>query len=195
MKSISTKPALVSFFSDNQIPVRSILCGSHHNACITSEMELFTWGSNEHGCLGRILEVELRQNQMKFTGTPGCCEGFGAIVDRIGRGFVKSVAVGKGFTVVSTGKYAGPSEQKAIDLMKAHQLKLEKEKNTLEKEAMESKRNEEIRHSRNNRRNKVLHLTSKRGCTICDCMGFQVKASAPSICRECGHSSTYHTIR
>lgn len=32
--------------------IRDIACGSNHSAAITSNGELYTWGSGEDGCLG-----------------------------------------------------------------------------------------------------------------------------------------------
>jgi len=98
---------MVPFFCDNQIPVKKVICGSHHNAVITSDSELFTWGSNQNGCLGHDIDEDF----VSFTSKPGYCNGFGAIVDRIGRGLPQSVALGKAFTIVCTGQYNGPKEE------------------------------------------------------------------------------------
>lgn len=41
----------------------------------------------------------------------------------------------------------------------------------------------------------VKYLTCKRLCTMDpNCQRYQVHALKPYVCRECGHSSAYHTI-
>ena len=44
---------------------------------------------------------------MDYTPIPGHCGGFGAIVDRVGRGMPRAVACGKEYTVVATYPYQG----------------------------------------------------------------------------------------
>ena len=108
------RPALVPFFCDNQIALKKIICGSHHNAAITSDGEMYTWGSNEQGCLGHEID---EMKFLSFTSKPGYCPGFGAICGRIGRGLPISVAIGKGYTIVCAGQYNGPDEEEAKQLL------------------------------------------------------------------------------
>lgn len=84
---IST-PTLVTDFCSGQTNVKRVFCGSSHNAAITSDGNLWTWGSNKHGALGRSVEDE---TNMTFTPHPGIVPEFGTIVNRIGRGLPKSV--------------------------------------------------------------------------------------------------------
>jgi alpha-tubulin suppressor-like RCC1 family protein len=46
-------PTLVTDLLLTQQWVKFIACGSHHNAVVTADGELYSWGSNRHGCLGR----------------------------------------------------------------------------------------------------------------------------------------------
>ncbi len=171
--------------------MKRVFCGSHHNAVLTSEKELYTWGSNQNGCLGHDIDEEL----VNFTPKPGYCAGFGAIVNRIGRGFARSVALGKGYTIVATDRYMGPDEKEAVDLMEQHMIEVKEERAKNAQEMMREKQREEFRRIINERENEVRFLAGKRECTLCDCKAFQVKSSQPSICRECGHSSIYHTLK
>ena len=84
-----------------------VVCGSHHNAVITSDGKLYTWGSNLNGCLGRFVE-----EKGTFSSEPGHCFGFGNIVDKIGRGLPRSVCCGKGYTIVATYPYSEPNAEK-----------------------------------------------------------------------------------
>ena len=81
-------PTLVTAFCNGQVNVKRIFCGSTHNAAITIDGNLWTWGSNKHGALGRSIEEE---TSLTFSPHPGIVPEFGAIVNRIGRGLPRSV--------------------------------------------------------------------------------------------------------
>ena len=162
--SVSTKPAIVSDLVTDHILVRQVTCGSHHNAIITKEAELYTWGSNTNGCLGHNIE----ESFVAFSPRPGYCAGFGAIVNRIGRGFPRSVACGRGFTIVCTSQYCGPSEEVAEKLMADHKRSQAEMAKILEHTKIR-KRNEELAtREREQQREKILYLTSKRLCVLCE---------------------------
>ena len=97
-------PELCEFFLSVHLLVKQISAGDKHCAAVTTEGELYTWGSNANGCLGR----RIYERDVIFTPTPGHCGGFGSIVNRIGRGLVKQVSCGLEFTVVCTHPYVGP---------------------------------------------------------------------------------------
>ena len=63
-----------------------------------------------------------------FSATPGHVGGFGAIVNNVGRGFPRDVALGREFTVVATAPYEGPSLQVAMQLMEDVKLREEAER-------------------------------------------------------------------
>ena len=73
-------PTIVQDFIDKGLSIKQIYCGSHHNAAIANDGNLYTWGSNQYGALGR------RSIDARFTPHPGIVAEFGTIVDRIGRG-------------------------------------------------------------------------------------------------------------
>jgi hypothetical protein len=103
---VSLLPTIVPFFAEGKVYAINVVCGSHHNAVVSNDGNLFTWGLNEHGCLGRKIQDE----SQKIISKPGLIEGFGGKVDGIGRGVPKSIALGKGYTIVSTKAYTGQNK-------------------------------------------------------------------------------------
>lgn len=122
-KTLSLVPELVDFFMKYHLSLRFIATGSHHCAAVTKEGELYTWGSNTNGCLGHKID-ELDVN---YTYNPGHVGGFGALVNRIGRGFPRYVACGKEFTVVATLPYQGPDVTVATKLMEEAKIREQEE--------------------------------------------------------------------
>lgn len=118
---VMLKPAPVSSLMDKQLSVKRVALGSHHAAALAVDGELYTWGSNRHGCLGHAIS-ETDQN---YTSEPGHVSGFGAIVERVGRGMVRSFAIGREFTLVATYPYEGPTEEVAARLMEEDRIKAE----------------------------------------------------------------------
>ena len=57
------------------------------------------------------------ETDVPYTHIPGHVGGFGAIVDRVGRGFPRHISCGKEYTVVCTWPYEGPDLQVAAKLM------------------------------------------------------------------------------
>lgn len=62
---------------------------------------------------------------MQYTPTPGHVGGFGAIVDRTGRGFPRSVQCGRDYTVVCTWPYEGPNFDVCSKLMEEKKIREE----------------------------------------------------------------------
>lgn len=60
---------------------------------------------------------------MEYTPIPGHCGGFGAIVNRIGRGFPRYITLGQEYTVVTTWPYEGPELGVAVKLMEEAKLR------------------------------------------------------------------------
>ena len=88
---------------------------------IAMDGELYTWGSNLHGCLGHAI----RDQFVEHTADPGHASGFGAIVERVGRGMVRDYALGREFTIVATYPYEGPTEDVARKLMEEEAIRLD----------------------------------------------------------------------
>ncbi|KAL3777378.1 hypothetical protein ACHAWO_009685 [Cyclotella atomus] len=184
----TSTPTLVTALCNGQVHVRSVFCGHSHNAAIASDGILWTWGSNKHGALGRSVEEE-------FTPQPGVVAEFGTIVDRIGRGLPRSVALGREYTIVATSPYDGPTEEEALRVLEMHRQRDEAERK--HREAVRLAKEEELMRLRKEEmeRKKIRYLTSKRLCTMDPrCPGFTYESNQPSVCRECGFSVVYHTI-
>ena len=110
---VSFTPNTVEYFVVVHVTVKSIAAGSHHCLAVTKEGELYSWGSNTDGCLGRKID----EKDVVYTPVPGHVPGFGALVGRIGRGFPRTLTCGKEFSVVVTYPYEGPDNTVATKLM------------------------------------------------------------------------------
>lgn len=122
-RQISLLPETVEYFVHYHLAIKQIFGGSHHCAAITKEGELYTWGSNKYGCLGRRCDMR----GTEFTATPGHCGGFGALVDKVGRGLPRHVAIGREFTIVATYPYQGPDLDVAVKLMEEAKIREQEE--------------------------------------------------------------------
>ena len=60
---------------------------------------------------------------MTFTPVPGHVAGFGSLVNRIGRGFPRSITCGRDFSVVCTFPYEGPDFMVATKLMEEARIR------------------------------------------------------------------------
>lgn len=118
---VMLKPAPVSSLMERQLSVKRVALGSHHAAVLAVDGELYTWGSNRNGCLGHAIS----NTDQNYTSEPGHVSGFGAIVERVGRGMVRSFAIGREFTLVATYPYEGPSEEVAARLMEEDRIRAE----------------------------------------------------------------------
>ena len=54
-KVVSLIPAVVEYFLGVHLLVKQVAAGSHHCLAITQDCELYSWGSNNNGCLGRCV--------------------------------------------------------------------------------------------------------------------------------------------
>jgi len=52
-KNLMLLPEAVEYFQNYHLLVKSVTAGMFHCAAITAEDELYTWGNNSFGCLGR----------------------------------------------------------------------------------------------------------------------------------------------
>lgn len=68
---------------------------------------------------------DIDERDVQYTPTPGHVGGFGAIVDRIGRGFPRSVQCGRDYTVVCTWPYEGPNFDVCSKLMEEQKIREE----------------------------------------------------------------------
>ena len=118
---VQMTPAVVQSLVDRQLSAKSIRLGSHHSAMIALDGELYTWGSNLEHCLGH----DIQDKYVEHTAEPGHVSGFGAIVERVGRGMVRDYVLGRECTIVATYPYEGPSEDVARKLMEEEAIRLD----------------------------------------------------------------------
>lgn len=86
---------------ENNVVVAETSLGRYHSAVLSTDGEVWTWGSNAANCLGRPASVAAAGNPA-FTPMPGRVEG----VREYGVGSAVSVACGDRCTFVSTAPYA-----------------------------------------------------------------------------------------
>jgi alpha-tubulin suppressor-like RCC1 family protein len=127
LEIVCPKAEVVEYFKDHHLLIKYVAAGSHHCAALTTEGELYTWGSNANGQLGRKID----EKDVNYTGIPGHVGGFGAIVGKVGRGFPRSVSCGSEFTLVATYPYEGPDFATASSLME--EAKIREQEALLEK--------------------------------------------------------------
>mmetsp|Transcript_17850 Transcript_17850/g.18611 ORF Transcript_17850/g.18611 Transcript_17850/m.18611 type:complete len:539 (-) Transcript_17850:79-1695(-) len=120
-KQICQTPEPVEYFYNVHLLIKQISAGDYHCAAVTREGELYTWGSNRYNCLGR----KIQEKDVEYTPIPGHVGGFGAIVGRIGRGLVRSVACGREYTIVATWPYEGPNFEVCTKLMEEQKVRQE----------------------------------------------------------------------
>ncbi|KAL7448844.1 hypothetical protein ACHAWC_000971, partial [Mediolabrus comicus] len=163
--------------------VKRIFCGRTHNAAITHDDTLYTWGSNKHRQLGR----KIQETEVTFTPHPGSVDEFGTMVNRIGRGYPASVTCGDDFTLVATHPYTGPSEKEMLELAEMKRRKELEEKEEQARIQREQEEEEKRQREIQEEKEKIYYLTSKRLCTLDEsCPGFTYDSNKPSICKECG---------
>ncbi len=202
-----------------------VVCGSHHNAIISEEGELYTWGSNYGRCLGRDIqpgelgiynngeddgemddisddssdgsgstdfsasnssdsseevnsedEIEPVSAAVPYSPVPGHVNTFGTICEcawyernekfyppaQSGRGFVRSIALGREFTVVAAFSYEGPTEERAFYLTEKHDQKAE-ERHLILMEEMSKKRTDERKELEKVRKDLLFKPTATNG--------------------------------
>ena len=66
---------------------------------------------------------KIDERDVSFTAIPGHVGGFGAMVNRVGRGFPRAVSCGTNLTVVATYPYEGPDYETAKKLMEEAKIR------------------------------------------------------------------------
>jgi alpha-tubulin suppressor-like RCC1 family protein len=118
-KSVVEQPEIVEYFVHCHLMVKLLAAGQNHCLAVTQEGELYSWGNNTFGALGRRIE----ERDVQFTPMPGHVPGFGALFGRIGRGFPRSISCGRDFSVVATFPYEGPDFLIATKLMEEAKIR------------------------------------------------------------------------
>lgn len=118
-KCVAMEPHIIEYFVCIHTMIKMVAAGPNHCLAVTAEGELFSWGSNSQGALGRRID----EKDVPYTPMPGHVAGFGALVNRIGRGFPKSIACGRDYSVVCTHPYEGPDIAVATRLMEEAKIR------------------------------------------------------------------------
>ncbi|KAF0698663.1 Aste57867_10757 [Aphanomyces stellatus] len=182
-------PTLIRDFLMQTVYIKRICAGMYHNVALSVDDEVYTWGSNVNGCLGR--PNEMAANPETFSAVPGMVEGMSDFVGR-----PCAIAVGREFTIVATKPYLGPCEEdvaraKADAAVRAEAIKkqyaAEDDKEAARDALIETKQRKRCIDYLN------LHHPQCDQCQIAGvCPGFQRDEIDPALCKHCLHAKHVH---
>ncbi|DAZ98262.1 TPA: hypothetical protein N0F65_008947 [Lagenidium giganteum] len=191
----SPLPGLVTDLLVTHVLIKKVCAGIFHNVALSVDDEpisqVFTWGSNSNGCLGRPQELEGIEET--FCAVPGKIEGMG-VEEFVGRPC--SIAAGREFTLVATKPYIGPSREEVARRKLEAEQQLESLKRQSKMVLIEKRKQLDQIH-----RDKIAfiikHLNSEfPKCSICTigtmCPGFQRDNINPAMCTHCMHERRKH---
>ncbi|KAG3116771.1 hypothetical protein PI124_g4708 [Phytophthora idaei] len=188
-KQISTLPGLVTDFLTTHALIKKVCAGMYHNVALSVDDEVFTWGSNMNGCLGRPEELgELEEN---FCAVPGRVEG---MEDFVGRPC--SIAAGREFTLIATKPYIGPSREE-LERRKQEQLQ-QVESIDRQSSVVKDEKRGKLQMIQRHKHATIMALLNAKypKCTICTmgliCPGFQPNSENPTLCKHCMHDNRKH---
>ncbi|OQR84642.1 hypothetical protein ACHHYP_13123 [Achlya hypogyna] len=184
-------PGLVRDFLMQSVFIKRICAGMYHNVALSVDDEVYTWGSNVNGCLGR--PDEMSTNPESFSAVPGVVEGMSDFVGR-----PCAIAAGREYTVIATKPYLGPSEEEveaarfaAAERETAIQKQIAREEAAEAAELQQAEAVERLQLIR------FLNTTHPK-CAVCAlasaCPGFQRDNIDPALCRHCLHDKHKHTL-
>ncbi|ETW00260.1 hypothetical protein, variant [Aphanomyces invadans] len=185
-------PTLIQDFLTQCVYIKRVCAGMYHNAALSVDDEVYTWGSNVNGCLGR--PTEMASNPESFSAVPGMVEGMAEFVGR-----PCSIAVGREYTVVATKPYIGPTE----DEVATARAEAAKRQAAIDKAYDAEERKEEIREAMIERLQRSrcieylnLHHPQCSQCSIATvCPGFQRDEIDPQLCKHCLHVKQNHNAQ
>ncbi|GMF38189.1 unnamed protein product [Phytophthora fragariaefolia] len=180
---------------------------------LTSFYQVFTWGSNSNGCLGRPEELgDLEEN---FCAVPGRVEGMENFVGRpcsssclsltlaattnlpeLIERVIVAVACGREFTLIATKPYIGPTREE-VERRKQEQVQ-QTESIVRQTTVVKDEKLEQLKRIRQGKHAAILaHLnTNFPKCSICTtgliCPGFQPNHENPTLCIHCMHENRKH---
>ncbi|ETN24988.1 hypothetical protein, variant 1 [Phytophthora nicotianae INRA-310] len=188
-KQISTLPGLVTDFLTTHALIKKVCAGMYHNVALSVDDEVFTWGSNMNGCLGRPEELgDLEEN---FCAVPGRVEG---MEDFVGRPC--SIAAGREFTLIATKPYIGPSREE-LERRKQEQMQ-QAESIDRQSGVVKDEKRDKLQMIRKHKHATIMALLNAKypKCTICAvglvCPGFQPNSENPTLCKHCMHDNRKH---
>ncbi|TMW57081.1 hypothetical protein Poli38472_003006 [Pythium oligandrum] len=177
-KQISTTPGLVTDLLVTHVLIKKVCAGMFHNVALSVDDEVFTWGSNTNGCLGR--PDELGNLEEEFCAVPGKVE----------------VACGREFTLIATKPYIGPTRE---ELERRAEEQAEKvDRITRESKNVKTYKREQLDRIRRDKINVMVQFLNKSfpKCSICTigtvCPGFQRDDINPAMCKHCLHERRKH---
>ena len=192
------KPKPIEKFLQDRKLINYLSVGLNHVCAITSDYEVWSWGSNFGGALGRPMSIEDDDKMDDFyswTGIPGKCEGF----DGWGKGYPASVACSRHATVIALYPWHGVDEATWLE-EKEYEEEQKKEEIARRKEEIKALERKRKKEKEENRLQTIKQLNRYHPiCTICSnappfnrCYGFFPDSTRPMQCGACGHERAQH---
>ncbi|OQR96195.1 hypothetical protein THRCLA_07347 [Thraustotheca clavata] len=184
-------PGLVRDFFLQSVFIKRVCAGMYHNVALSIDDEVYTWGSNVNGCLGR--PDEMSTNPESFSAVPGVVEG---MQDFVGRPC--AIACGREYTVIATKPYLGPTEEQVEAAKTEATVRTAAIEKQIEREEVAEAN--QLEKTQKARRKQVIeylntHHPRCEACTIpTACIGFQKDDVDPLLCRHCLHDKHKHTL-
>ena len=190
----TTVPKIIEEFRAD-VTVRWVAVGANHNVALTNTKELYSWGSNHSGALGRPKSLGKNFPLDGYSDIPAVVEGFTGW----GKGEPCAVACGPSTTAVALLPWEGSNEE---DWNYEQEMLREQERQEKESRKREvEERKEAIRRQREHERVVALRRLEKYHplCSICvnvapftNCYGFWPDVKRPMQCGGCGHERSQH---
>jgi len=185
-------PAVSHVCVDMRMLFLKIESGPTHCLGISIDGDLYSWGSNTHGELGREMFYE-EDDEREYSPIPGFVEGFNSIVNRVGRGDVISFSCGRSFSIVATSKYTGETEEEAKIREEEEALAAEEEAYEKELQEAEKRKKQAEGRAKTSRTEWDPEIYMGMGCAECDdCPGFDPNLFRATECKECKHKRNRH---
>ena len=193
---VAYKPKPIETFLENRKLILSISAGLNHTAAITSDKEVWTWGSNEGGALSRMESLDAMDlEEDAWTGIPGKVEG---IYDW-GKGDPAAVCCTRHSTIIALEPWEGPDEETWLE-EKEMEMELKREEHERRKRE-KKERERRLREKEEMERVQTIKQLNRYHpvCTICSnappynkCFGFWPDPIRPLQCGTCMHERAQH---
>ncbi|CEG44962.1 hypothetical protein F444_01327 [Plasmopara halstedii] len=188
-KQMSALPGLVTDLLTTHALIRKVCAGMYHNVALSVDDEVFTWGSNLNGCLGR--PNELKDLEETFCAVPGRVEGMDNFIGR-----PCSIAAGREFTLIATKPYIGPSQEEIQRQKEEEQQHIQSIKRQMK--VVDDEKRDQLQRIQQCKHEVILANLNANypRCTICTtsliCPGFQPNPDNPTLCKHCIHDQHKH---
>ena len=187
-------PVIVEEFRQD-ITIQWVAVGANHSIALTNTNQMYSWGSNKCGALGRPKSLGKDFPIDGYSDKPSVVEGFTGW----GKGLPCAIACGPMTSVVALLPWDGPDED--TWLYEQEEMRDQKIRERERRKREEEDRKTAIRRQREHERTVALRRLEKYHplCSICvnvapftNCFGFWPGVKRPMQCGSCGHERSQH---